>query len=633
MIAIRPLIISLVKKILLVFFIYALCRVLFYAFNHSSFYDLTFSHLSSLLYYGLRFDAFSICATNSLFILLAILPFKFQLNRGYQKNLFFIFVVTNGIAIASNFVDFAYFPYTQKRTTYDVTHLVFGGQTEITKLLPHFFAESWYLVIIYLLFMIGLIKGFNFIQKKTYLQHVPYTFKNGVITLTIFLLSAGFTVLGIRGGLQKIPIVLMDAALYTSQKYTPIVINTPFSFIKSAELNQLEPIHFFDETVSKKISSQIIPADTGKFNNLNVCVIILESFSKEFTKSGNRISYTPFLDSLMSVSTNFTNAFANGKTSINGIPSIVSSLPTFMDDPYLNSSYANNKIETLASLLKKKGYETSFFHGATNGSMNFNSYAKSANYDLYFGRTEFNNETEYDGQWGIWDEPFLLAMNNELTKMKQPFFTTVFTLSSHNPYKVPQKYAGKFPKGTLEIHESIGYTDYSLRQFFNEAKKANWYNNTLFVITADHTAVSDDVFYNNSVGQHAIPLIIFKPNQTPELNKKIMQQINIMPTILDLLNYDEPYYAFGNSYYNVTTNPAVFYTGPNYHLLNDSMYYVFNNFIVTELYNYKRDSSLTKNLKGNYIKEENETLDYLIAYIQNYNNDILNNKTYYTKQN
>ena len=75
--------------------------------------------------------------------------------------------------------------------------------------------------------------------------------------------------------------------------------------------------------------------------------------------------------------------------------------------------------------------------------MNFNSYAKSAGYDLYYGRTEYNNEEDYDGQWGIWDEPFLMNMTKEISKIKEPFLTTVFTLSSHNPYKVPKKYIEK----------------------------------------------------------------------------------------------------------------------------------------------------------------------------------------------
>ena len=306
-------------------------------------------------------------------------------------------------------------------------------------------------------------------------------------------------------------------------------------------------------------------------------------------------------------------------------------MPTYMDDPYLNSTYANNTLNALPKLLKTKGYHTSFFHGATNGSMNFNSYAKSAGYDLYYGRTEYNNEEDYDGQWGIWDEPFLMNMTKEISKIKEPFLTTVFTLSSHNPYKVPKKYIGKFPKGTLQIHESVGYADYSLKQFFNQAKKMPWYNNTLFVLSADHTAVSEDAFYANSIGQYAIPILFYFPGQKPEIINKTVQQIDIMPTILDILNYNKPYYAFGKSMASKVNTPVVYYNYPNFQIINDSMMYIISNYKLTEAYKYKTDSLMTKSLKNSYPKQEEITTKYIKALLQNYNNDVLDNKTFFEK--
>ena len=629
MISGKPLILDLIKKILIVFLIYAICRILFYYFNKSSFQELGLLEFTSLLFYGLRFDAFSICALNSLYILLTVLPFNFQKTEGYKKTLFYVFIITNSIGILFNFIDFSYFPFTQKRTTYDVVHLIFGGQTELIKLLPHFLLDSWYLILIYTLLIILLIKAYNTIEKKKQFIVTSLHFKTISLNLFGFLLVAGFTLLGIRGGLQRIPIVFLDAALYTNQKYIPIVINTPFSLLKSIELNQIEELHFYKEKELKKYSSQIIKADTGAFKNLNVCVIILESFSKEFTKYGNRKSYTPFLDSLISISTYCSNAIANGKTSINGLPSIMASMPTYMDDPYLNSTYANNTLNALPLLLKQKGYHTSFFHGATNGSMNFDSYSKSAGYDIYYGRTEYNKDSDYDGQWGIYDEPFLINMVSELSKYKQPFLTTVFTLSSHHPYSIPEKYKEKFPKGKLENIESIGYADYSLRQFFLEAQKKPWFNNTIFVLSADHTAISEDEFYANQVGQYAIPIIFYIPNQKPQQITKVVQQTDIMPTILDLLNYDKTYYAFGKSIFSNHNLPAVYYSSPNYKLINDSMMFIFNDYKITEVYKYKTDSNLTKPLQGQYLKEETEASNYFKALQQNYNNDVINNKTHY----
>jgi len=273
----------------------------------------------------------------------------------------------------------------------------------------------------------------------------------------------------------------------------------------------------------------------------------LESFSKEFTGISNRKSYTPFLDSLMSQSVVYNNAISNGKTSINGIPAIIASMPCFLENHYLNSLYNSNTLQTLPNLLKDKGYNSVFFHGGTNGTINLNSFAQLAGYDAYYGRTEYNNDNDYDGQWGIWDEPFLKKTVTQMSSLKEPFFTSIFTLSSHNPYKVPAKYKGKFPKGNYEITKSVGYADYALRQFFNDARKQKWFDNTLFVITPDHTSISDDSFYSNLVGQYSIPIMIYKSGITPKVEERTVQQIDILPTVLDYLNYDKPFYSFGKS--------------------------------------------------------------------------------------
>ncbi|MBI3520224.1 MAG: LTA synthase family protein [Bacteroidetes bacterium] len=618
---------NLLTQIVFVFLLYAVCRLLFFYFNRSYFSDLSFFELLKLLFFGLRFDAFSIAATNALYILLCVTPFKYYHSKLYQGILSFIFVITNALAILLNFIDFAFFPFNQKRMTFDMFNAIFGGQTEFMKLLPHFLTQYWYLVILYALFIYVLIKGHKRINKTEERTSTDVTLKNAIIYFIYFVLSAGFTVLGIRGGLQKIPIVLVDAAAYTSAKFIPVVINTPFSVLKSADLTEMKPLTLMPEEEMKKYYNPIHLPDTGTFKNVNVCVIILESFSKEFTGISNRKSYTPFLDSLMSKSMLFTNAISNGKTSINGIPAVVASMPCFLDNQYLNSMYSNNTLQTLPNLLKEKGYSSVFYHGGTNGTMNFNSFAQLAGYDAYYGRTEFNNDEEYDGQWGIWDEPFLKKTAAEISTLKQPFFASIFTLSSHNPYKVPEKYQGKFPKGNYEITESIGYADYSLRQFFAEARKQPWFDNTLFVVTADHTSVSDDPFYSNAIGQHSIPLLIYKKDWTPLVEHKTIQHIDILPTILDYLNYDKPYYSFGQSAFSANTQPVIYYTGSNYYCVQDSFLYTLSNYDFVEKFNFKKDSLLTVNLADP--KKDRELLNFCRAYIQNYNRDVIGNKTYY----
>ncbi len=620
-------IIHLLKQIAFIFLLYAICRLLFFAFNYSAFQDLGFGELVSLMFFGLKFDAFSISATNALYILLCSLPFKFYYSKWYQKTTSIIFIVTNSIALSLNFIDFAYFPFTKKRTTFEVSQMVFGGQTEFTKLLPHFILQYWYILLVFVIFIWLFIKFHFKIRKTEQKELVDFSIKNLSIYSLIFLLLVTTTVLGIRGGLSERPIVLLDANNYAKPKYVSILLNTPFSFLKSADLNQLEPLHLLSQEQLEKTYTPIHAPDTGEFKRLNVCVIILESFSKEFTAIGKRVSYTPFLDSLMSKSLVFPNAIANDKTSINGIPAVIASMPCYLENHYLNSLYCNNNLQTLPNLLREKGYHSVFFHGGTNGTLNFNSFAELAGYDKYYGRTEYNNDKDYDGQWGIWDEPFLQKSVQEISSLKQPFFTSIFTLSSHNPYKVPEKYRGKFPKGNYEITESIGYADYALKQFFKNASKQIWFKNTLFVITSDHSSISNDHFYSNTVGQYSIPILIYKQGMTASIDEKTVQQIDILPTVLDYLNFDKPYYSLGKSMLSNSKQPCIYYMSPNYCAITDSLLYVLSDFKLIEKYNFKKDSLL----KNNLIKTQKdlEVLNFCKAYIQNYTNDLIDNKVNY----
>ncbi len=631
MLAIKPIITKLLKQLLIVFALYTVFRILFYWFNKNYFQGLETIEFFKILFFGLRFDAFSIAVFNSLFILLSLLPFQFSVTPIYQSVLKWIFIITNSFGLLLNAIDFAYFPFTQKRTTYDVVNLTIGGQSNITQLIPVFLMDYWYVVILLVLSIWALIKLYKQTLKSANHTSLPFTFKRFSLYFISFILTTGLTVLAIRGGLQRVPIMLIDAASYTKPQYIPILLNTPFSIIKTKESEKLETLDFLPKQDLITYVNPRHQSDTGAFKNTNVCVIILEGFSKEYTGLSNRKSYTPFLDSLTKQSLVFTNAFSNGKTSIEGIPSILASMPSFMSNPYINSNYSNNTIEALPSLLKHNKYYSAFFHGGTNGTMNFDAFASMAGFDDYFGRTEYNNDEDYDGHWGIWDEPFLQYMVKKVSQFKQPFFTTVFTLSSHNPFKVPAKFANKFNKGTLEIHESVGYADYALQHFFNEAKKQAWFKNTLFVLVPDHTALSDDAFYVNSLGQYTIPIMLYKENELSGISNKIVEQIDIMPTILDYLNYDKPYYALGQSMFSTQAKPSLHYMNNNYTLTTDSLFFMFNNFSISGVYNYKKDSTLSQSILGLYKTQEDYFLNYTKAFAQTYSNDLNKNTTHYIK--
>ncbi|MGZ4056351.1 MAG: LTA synthase family protein [Bacteroidia bacterium] len=543
-----------------------------------------------------------------------------------------LFLIVNSVAILANCVDLIYFQFTLKRTTADVFNF-FGGEigNDLGRLLPLFLKEYWYMFFIWIALSVLLAYLYKKTEKNISLEWNLKQYLRQSLVLIIFL---GISIIGYRGGFQLKPVSSVDAGEYTSVKNIPLVVSTPFTILKTLDLQAIEPvIYYTDENELRKIYNPMHLGKKGSFKKLNVFIIALESFSKEYVGAlnGRPTGYTPFLDSLIGQSLTFTNAYANGKTSITGIPSIVASIPTWMNEPYISSQYGSNQINSLASLLRQQGYYTAFFHGGTNGTMGFNAFAGLAGYNNYFGRTEYNNEKDYDGNWGIWDEEFFQYTAKTISTKKEPFFVTLFTLTSHHPYPVPEKYKGKFKEGPLPIEHSIGYTDYALRKFFETAKKMPWFNNTLFVLSADHTGISSDPFYTTKIGNGTIPIIYYLPNSNlKKLDSTITQQIDIMPSVLDYLNYPSNYFAFGNSVFDsLGPHNAMIYNAGLYQFLEKDYALEYEGETASNLYKFKTDSLLNNNLIAIDTAVKRQMDKKAKAIIQTYQQCLIKNKMHY----
>lgn len=260
--------------------------------------------------------------------------------------------------------------------------------------------------------------------------------------------------------------------------------------------------------------------------------------------------------------------------------------------------------------------------------MGFDAFCSSAGFDNYYGKNEYPDQADFDGSWGIWDEPYLQYIAKTLEKSPQPFLGTVFTLSSHHPYEVPEKYKDRFRKGPIEIQQTIMYTDFALKKFFETASQMAWYNNTIFVITADHTSEAWQPFYQNRVGQYAIPIIFYQPHSDTAGHTGIYaQQTDIMPTVLDMLHYPKPFIAFGGSVLRKDEPRfCLSYLNGNYQLLQNGFAWQTDHNVSSALYNFEKDSMLTTNLAP-VRKDEVARMDQLLkAVIQQYNNRMIGNR-------
>ncbi|HTX88934.1 MAG TPA: sulfatase-like hydrolase/transferase [Bacteroidales bacterium] len=458
-------VISALLKLGVVLVLFFLSRIFFYLFNLKYFSGIPFPELGKIFLAGIRFDLSAILILNAPFLLMNLVPFRFRYHRVWQgvANGYFYFI--NILGLTANFIDLIYFRFTLKRTTGDIfKYLGVGG--DFNKLVPQFLHDFWYVLLLLVAFAVALV----WLARRFRVTGSGPSRKKGFAywggQLLVFAMVGFLAVIGIRGGFQLRPISIITAGNYTTSKYVPLLLNTPFSIAKTLGHESLQTRSWYRR--ESDLAGIYSPVHKGKntgFRDLNVMIIILESFSAEHIgalnrnlEHGNYKGFTPFLDSLIGQGLVF-HAFANSKTSIQGVPAILSGIPSLMNESYIQSPYSADKINSLASLLKAKGYTSAFFHGGTNGTMGFDSYMKFAGFDRYYGRTEYHNEKDYDGKWGIRDEEFLQFTARTLNTLPQPFLGAVFSLSSHHPYYVPEKYRHLFRTGPLPIQQSIMYTD------------------------------------------------------------------------------------------------------------------------------------------------------------------------------
>lgn len=622
--------VALASGLLLAMLLFMTCRIAFYLFNASFFPGMNWSRFMLIARGGLRFDLAAALYLNLLFVLLLIIPFQFRFRQDYQRVLKWLFVLTNTLGIAANVADTVYYRYTLRRTTLSVINQ-FEHEKNISGLLGQFLLDYWYA----LLFLILLVWLLQWLYGKIRIEgpqiRQPGIFYGG--GAVVMLLIAGLVVAGIRGGFGEStrPITLSNAAQYaTVPKDINLVLNTPFALLRTARTPIVEKVNYFDSAEAEKIFSPIhIPNDTVAFTSRNVVIVILESFSKEFLGAYNKGAeegaykgYTPFLDSLIQHSHAFSYSFANGRKSIDAMPSVICSIPA-IEVPFVLSHYSGNRVNSLAGLLKDKGYYTAFFHGAPNGSMGFQAFANSCGFDDYFGKDEYGNDDDYDGIWGIWDHKFLDYYAEKMNTFKEPFYTNFFSVSSHHPYNLPDEFKDTFKGGEMTIYKCIEYTDYALRKFFEKAQTMPWYDNTLFVITADHASAQIRLKeYHTAWGYFSIPVFFFEPgNEQLAMEQEIVQQIDIMPTVLSHLHYDKPYVAFGRDILDRRSRPTAFnFLDDTYQSFRGSYLLQFDGNRSVALYDFKNDQLLTHNLLGLLPDTVRSMETELKAFLQQYKN-------------
>ncbi len=595
-------------RIFLAFLFFAICRLLFIVYNFKILEINSLKEWNNIFYGGLFFDATAIVYTSALFVVLSLLPFFINTNKKYQKVVFWVYFIPNGIALALNHLDLMYYRFVYTRSMSNVLESV-EHEVNKTTLFFSFLIDYWHVFLSFFVLLFLWIFLYN--RYKIVPQKVEKNAIYVIYSLIVFAFFGLLSNIAVRGDyhFKTRPQGIVEANKFVSKlKHADAVLNTPFTIIRTlGKSNFNVDYQIKEEFIKKEIKplKQYKPLNQSQ-PDLNVVIIILESFGREYIGHFNQDlkikdykSYTPFIDSLANHSLTFQNSFANGYKSLHAMSSVLSGVPSFQV-AYTSSPYVNQPISSLISILNEKGYQTSFFHGAPNASMGFQGYGNILGIHQYYGMNEYDNNADYDGYWAIWDEEYMQFMAKNLNKNKQPFCATFFSATSHEPFVIPEKYKNTFKAGDLPIHKGISYTDFSLKQFFKTAKKQAWFKNTLFVITADHC---NQVFYDEyykPINRLAIPIIFYHPEEKI-IGKRyeFANQMDIYPTILHWLGYEKSFRSWGRSLLDPDEKPFhIAMVGNNYFWQQDGYIFVFNGQIITEIYNFDSDKAMTKNLIG-----------------------------------
>ena len=622
-------------NLLIAYVFYFLARLIYFFENYSYFsQNLSFSHVLEMLRGGLVFDTSAILVTNIPYIVLMLFPIHYKESAIYQKLCRAVFLIINGLALAINLCDAVYFRFTMRRTT----TTVFSEFANEENLGGVFLKETINHVYLLVLFVV-MVWAMYRLYRMTGLKHKELTWWHyDLATLLSLAALAPFVVAGIRGGFATAvrPITISNANQYVDRPTdAALVLNTPFSLYRTiGKAVFVVPEYYQDEAEMASVYTPIhVPNDSVPMTKKNVVVLIVESFGREYigalngTLENSRYrGYTPCVDSLIAKSITFSHSYCNGRKSIDGMPSILSSIPCFVE-PFFLTPASMNRVSGIASLLAGEGYQTAFFHGAQRGSMGFQAFARSTGFQEYYGREDydedkrFGGDADFDGMWAIWDEPFLQYYAAKMSEMKEPFMTAVFTASSHHPYVIPEKYKDVYPEEGLTIHKCIRYTDMAIGRFFQEASRQPWFKNTIFVLTSDHTNQSDHMEYQTDLGGFCSPIIIYEPgvtDQQPEMQQKIAQQIDILPTLMGRLHYPKSYFAFGIDVLNTPAEQtwAVNYMNGFYQYVKHGHVIQFDGQKTTAVY--ALTDSLMQNNLVNQLPEQSQMEREVKAIVQQY---------------
>ena len=523
---------------------------------------------------GLRFDL-----STAAYVLVPVsvgmfIPYVSMKER-FLKALVFLNLLWLSLVTIYLFVDLLYYPFSLRHLSFEL----FTTKGDIMPVVKIGFAEYGVQVFCLVLFIAALGVAYFAVVRKVLkrFSHAGHSLTRKVVGDAVsFVVVLGLSIILARGGLQMKPLKYSDAFSLNSPFLGQLALNglyttmrTFYSMRENREMKGWEKRSCSKEEALQKGREMIVDVQrenvpdpnyplyrsfrygADKFRPLNVVIFIMESWSSRYVgASGGEEDATPFFSRLSKDGVFFRNYFANAQRSIEAISAILTSMPP-SGGMVLSQSGALSQmpVRFLPSLLREKGYRTFFVHGAKRGSMGFSALVRQAGIEQYISKEDILKEGgRDDGVWGIYDEDTFLYTHRLFEAQTTPFFAVIFSLSSHTPYKLPSEEFHFYKKGRpfYDFLNSLRYSDHALSRFFDAARNAHYFSNTVFIIVGDHTEGTS--VGNNLSQRFSVPCLVYAPRLVnPMYVTKTVTHVDLVPTLLDILRSSDYHASFGQS--------------------------------------------------------------------------------------
>lgn len=635
-----------------------LTRFGFYIHNASAIGELSFSRVMQLAWAGLPFDLSAWAYFNVLFVTMRFLPFSFIVKRWWVILTNVIFAITNSVMLTLNIGDIPFYQFSGTRQNL-LTLKENLGDPEILRIMGGYASQYWWAYLMgggVILLMLWL--AFR-VRPNRYLPHCEEKWQTWLTRIIFFLLAAAAMVFSMRGRIGAgRPLSAGDAAFAThNPSETPMVLNTPFCVIRaSREVDRLQKLSFFSEAELAGIRSSLhnpkvfssdsifpdtIPGHLTAINakGKNVMIILLESGAQHWSdrlniaKGDKPRGLMPFLDSIATRSLCVTSAYATGRRTIEGVTAVFGGFPTFGEMQWMTSSYSGNTLDSPARLLTDFGYDTRFYFGANHGSYSIDQFAKNTGFKDVADRVTYGNDRDYDGTWGIFDHAMGQFAAKDMSKLRQPFFTGWLTINLHGPWAVPDYWNTKgYKNRETGLERSVEYTDRALRSFFETARTQPWFDNTIFIITADHGCRDlKGTRYDTPFLMPHIMFMVYAPDGSIKpriIHDRPMTQFDITPTLLNMVGYDKPYVALGTDFFdNDQPHYAINFINGAFQVMSDRwMVRMDPKGKVTEVYDIQSDQETRNPLKEYDRTETGRMARWGRAFLQDYTTRVIENR-------